>query len=347
MRVRFSLKPQTLPLLKTLSIALCTYNGSRFLREQLQSLANQTLMPFEVIVSDDCSSDNTLSIIKEFDKVLNIKILINKTPLKVAKNFENAILHCSGDIIFTCDQDDIWHKEKLEKISQYFEENPEKLAVFSDAILVDENGNSLKKTFWSIVRFFQPQIEQWENGQSVDLLLFGNRPSGCMTAFRRELIEYIIPFPTHIPEMIHDNWIAMVAAMINSIGVIEEQLISYRQHSSQQIGVRPKNNGEIITLQGRFLRPRREKLLPFLEKRDYFSTLKNALLERIDSKNPNFKKFDNIINYFESRGTMPDFHLRRILPIFKLLINRDYQRYKDQEASRQATLLAILGDLLE
>jgi glycosyltransferase involved in cell wall biosynthesis len=336
-----------LPLLKTLSIALCTYNGSRFLREQLQSLANQSLLPFEVIVSDDCSSDNTLSIVQEFDKVLNIKILQNIESLKVTKNFENAIAHCTGDIILMCDQDDLWHHDKLEKFSQYFEENPNQLTVFSDAILVDENGQSLSKNFWSAVRFFKPQIQQWKNGQSVDILLFGNRSAGCMIAFRKELIDTIIPFPTHIPDMIHDGWITIVAAMLDSIGVIEEELISYRQHSSQQIGVRPKDNGKMVTLKDRFSRPREEKLSPFLEKRDYFCTLKNALIERIDSQNANFQKFENIISYYERRGTMPDFHLKRIVLILKLLFNGDYHRYKDQEASWKAPFVAALGDLLE
>ncbi len=333
--------------MKTLSIALCTYNGSRFLWEQLESLVNQTLLPTEVVISDDCSTDITLDIVQKFSNALNIKILINDKSLGVIKNFENAIAHCSGDIILMCDQDDLWHSDKLQKISQYFEENPNQLAVFSDAILVDEKKNSLGKNFWSAVRFFQPQIQQWKNGQAVDLLLFGNRSSGCMMAFRRELIENIIPFPTHIPDMIHDGWITLVAAMLDSMGIIEEQLISYRQHSSQQIGVRPKDNGKMVTLQDRFSRPREEKLSPFLAKRDYFCTLKNTLLERIDSKNPNFQKFDNIILYYESRGTMPNFHLSRILPILKLLFTGDYHRYKDQETSWKTPYIAAIGDLLE
>jgi hypothetical protein len=168
-----------------------------------------------------------------------------------------------------------------------------------------------------------------------------------MMAFRKEFIEKIIPFPTHIPDMIHDGWITMMAAMLDSIGIIEDQLISYRQHSSQQIGVRPKGNGKIVTLKDRFSRPREEKLSPFLEKRDYFCTLKNALMERLDRQNPNFQNFDNIISYYENRGTMPDFHLKRIVPILKLLFKGDYHRYKDQEASWKAPFMAALGDLLE
>ena len=336
-----------LPLLQTLSIALCTYNGSKFLREQLQSLANQTLQPFEVVIADDCSTDETLSIIHEFDNILNIKVFINETPLKVTKNFEKAVSLCFGDIILMCDQDDIWHDDKLAKISQYFQQNPTQLAVFSDANLVNEKGISLNKNFWSAVRFLEPQIQQFKDRNVVELLLAGNRTAGCMMAFRKELVAKIIPFPTHIPLMIHDNWITIVVAMLDSLGIIEEKLISYRQHNLQQIGTRAKEVGKTISLKDRFSRPRNEKLAPFLEKRDYFCVLKDALLERIDSSNHNFKHFDNIINYYETRGTLSPFQLARLFPVLNLLLKGDYQRYKDQEASWKAPFVAALGDLLE
>jgi glycosyltransferase involved in cell wall biosynthesis len=336
-----------LPLLQTLSIALCTYNGSKFLREQLQSLANQTLMPFEVVITDDCSTDDTISIVKEFSNVLNIKVFVNNSPLKVTKNFEKAISLCSGDIILMCDQDDIWQPDKLAKINQYFNENPNQLAVFSDANLVNEQGISLHKNFWSAVRFLEPQIQQFKEGKQVELLLAGNRTAGCMMAFRKVLMEKIIPFPIHIPLMIHDNWITIVAGMLDSLGMIEEKLISYRQHSFQQIGTRAKMVGRVVTLKDRFSRPRNEKLAPFLEKRDYFCILKDALLERIDSNNSNFEHFDKIIEYYKTRGTLSPFHLARIFPVLNLLVKGDYHRYKDQEASWKAPYVAALGDLLE
>jgi glycosyltransferase involved in cell wall biosynthesis len=317
------------------------------LREQLQSLANQTLLPFEVIITDDCSTDNTFEIIQEFSNVLNIRYFQNEKSLKVTKNFEKAISLCTGDIILMCDQDDLWHADKLTKIHQYFQENLDKLAVFSDAELVDEQGVSLNKNFWSVVRFHDEQRQQFQHGQSVEILLAGNRTAGCMMAFRKELKEVILPFPTHIPEMIHDNWLTIVAAMLDSLGMIEERLISYRQHSFQQIGTRPKEVGQVISLKDRFSRPRNEKLAPFLAKSDYFCLLKKALEERIDSTNPNFQKFDRIISYYETRGTLSPFHLARIPKILSLFFRGDYHRYKDQEASWKAPYVAMLGDLFE
>jgi glycosyltransferase involved in cell wall biosynthesis len=333
--------------LQTLSIALCTYNGARFLREQLQSLANQTLLPFEVIITDDCSTDNTFEIIQEFSNVLNIKYFQNEISLKVTKNFEKAISLCSGDIILMCDQDDLWHADKLAKIHQYFQENSDKVAVFSDADLVNEKGESLNQNFWSVVRFHEEQREQWKSEQAVEILLAGNRTAGCMMAFRKELRDSILPFPTHIPEMIHDNWVTIVAAMLDSLGMIEERLISYRQHSFQQIGTRPKEVGQAVSLKDRFSRPRNEKLAPFLTKRDYFCQLKTTLEERIDKTNLNFQKFDQIINYYDKRGTLPNFRLARLPKILSLFFRGDYHRYKDQEASWKAPYVAMLGDLFE
>ena len=156
-----------------------------------------------------------------------------------------------------------------------------------------------------------------------------------------------MPFPTHIPEMIHDNWITIVAAILDGMGMIEEKLVFYRQHSFQQIGTRPKEVAQAVSLKDRFSRPRNEKLAPFLAKRDYFCTLKNALEERIDKDNPNFKKFDQIINYYETRGTLSSFRVARISNVLKLLIKGDYHRYKDQEASWKAPYIAAFGDLFE
>ena len=174
-----------------------------------------------------------------------------------------------------------------------------------------------------------------------------NRSAGCMMAFRKELKDIILPFPTHIPEMIHDNWITIVAAMLDSMGMIEDKLMSYRQHSFQQIGTRIKESGQAVSLKDRFSRPRNEKFAPFLAKRDYFCTLKKTLEERIDKDNPNFNKFDQIINYYETRGTLSPFHVARILAILKSLMKGDYHRYKDQEASWKAPYIAALGDLFE
>lgn len=338
--------------MKTISIALCTYNGSKFLRAQLQSLATQTLLPTEIIITDDCSGDDTITIVKEFEKRLPIKFLVNDVPLKVTKNFEKAVALCSGEIICLCDQDDVWHNHKLAEIHHYFEQHPHDLAVFSNAELVDENAQSIQKTFWSVVRFDAQQRTIWSNGNAIEVLLAGNRVAGCMMAFKKELLPYIMPFPMDIPDIIHDSWITLVAAMFGKMGFIETSLISYRQHAYQQIGTRPKKTIKAISLQERFSRPRAEKVAPLLEKQVFFERLQAMLQQRLAvNSNPivaeNFKKIQQKIDFYEIRANLSPFHLGRILPIAKLLFNGSYQKYKDQEASWKAPYIAALGDLIE
>ena len=109
-----------------ISVALCTYNGEKFINEQLDSILNQSKKIDEIIICDDCSTDNTIGILnKYYEQYPNIfKIYINRVNLKSVKNFEKAILLSSGDFIFLSDQDDIWVHNKVEKYIQYFNENP-------------------------------------------------------------------------------------------------------------------------------------------------------------------------------------------------------------------------------
>ncbi len=338
--------------MKTISIALCTYNGSKFLREQLQSIVNQKLLPNEIIITDDCSTDNTESIVNEFKSSLNITFIRNIEPLKVAKNFEKAISLCTSDIITPCDQDDIWHPDKLSTIHNFFEENPTKLAVFSDATLVDSHGKDLGQRFWQKVRLDTPQIEAWKQDKALDITLHGNRVAGCMLAFRKELLTFAQPFPAFRPPMIHDGWLTLIACMLNSISLIEKPLISYRQHEAQQVGTRAVEGGKVLTLKERLARPRAEKIAPFLQKRDEYIYLKTILSTYLKATNNpiihnNFKKIDAIIAFYETRAQLSVFHLARLFPVMKLLFAGAYHRYKDQEASWKAPYIAALGDVLE
>ena len=134
-----------------ISIALATYNGGLYISELLHSISDQTTLPDELIISDDSSTDSTLKIVNEFARNVTfpIKILINKTRLGSTANFEVAIRACSGDIIFPCDQDDIWYPHKIERMYECLMNNPSAGAVFSDADVVDQDLNLLKNSLWS------------------------------------------------------------------------------------------------------------------------------------------------------------------------------------------------------
>src|SRR6476659_5222108 len=138
-----------------LSIALCTYNGTAYLKEQLESIAAQTRTPDELVISDDQSTDDTLRLIEEFAGTAGfpVRLSINESNLGIAKNFEKAISLCRGDVNVLSDQDDVWHNDKLKSVEGIFEAKPQLSLVFSNAEIVDETLRGLDKTLFEWVHF--------------------------------------------------------------------------------------------------------------------------------------------------------------------------------------------------
>lgn len=132
------------------SVALCTYNGAKYIYEQLKSIVEQIQLPDELVICDDASTDETVDIINKFKENCNIKIklYINKQNLGFRKNFEKCISLCSNDIIFLCDQDDIWLPDKVKIFMQAFESDSNLVYAFSDAYVVDEFDNIKKQHVW-------------------------------------------------------------------------------------------------------------------------------------------------------------------------------------------------------
>ena len=207
------------------SIAMTTYNGGKYLRKQLDSLVNQTYKNIEVIVCDDCSKDDTISILESFKDKLNLKYFINEKNLGVVKNFEKAMGLCQGEYIALCDQDDIWLPKKIEILMKRLDNYS---LIFSDAALIDTNDKIIGKSF----REFQ-KLTIWSHKPLVPLF-FGNFVTGCTTLLTKDLVQKSLPIPEG--ERFHDWWLATVACKENGIKAINEKLVLYRQHSSNDIG---------------------------------------------------------------------------------------------------------------
>lgn len=229
-----------------LSVALCTYNGERFLKEQLDSILNQTVSVHEIVVCDDCSTDKTKALLENYK--LNypsiFQLHFNKTNLRSNKNFEQAISLCTGDFIFLSDQDDIWRSDKVEKIMQTFNENPTAKGVFTNANFIGENGESIHNSIslWESVSFFEEHIKN-ASDLKKSLIYIANFLTGATLCIKKEVLEYCIPFQT-ISNFIHDEWLAFALCNKNSLVFNSEKLISYRLHSSQQLGVSKIKNPE-------------------------------------------------------------------------------------------------------
>ena len=193
-----------------ISIALCTYNGSKYLIDQLESLKNQTLKADELIVCDDCSTDDTIEILKKYKDILNIKLFINDSNLGVTKNFEKAISLCSGDIIFLCDQDDIWESKKIEKMSKIFDDKNIGV-VLCNGMVIDQNDKQIKNyTLWN--SFGIDKIDR--KNFNVNALIDKNLFTGMAMAFRSCLKQYILPISKNA---CHDEWISLICTYKSKI----------------------------------------------------------------------------------------------------------------------------------
>ena len=201
------------------------------------------MLPDQIVVSDDASGDGCVALIeaaigdwqRQSRTPLPLKILRNAVPLNVTKNFEQAVMACTGDLIALCDQDDIWHADRLARMAAEFEQRPDLLLLHSNARLVDDQGLDLPGSLFSALEVRPFELE-WIHGQrAFDAFLRRNLVTGATTVFRRSLLKYALPFPK---EWLHDEWLGMVAAAMGGVDVLEQPLTDYRQHASNQIGAR-------------------------------------------------------------------------------------------------------------
>ncbi len=223
-----------------ISIALCTYNGEKYLEQQLNSFLRQTHPPDEIVINDDNSTDSTCEIIEHFAtrSPIAVRFSRNKQNLRTVKNFEKAIALCTGDIIALSDQDDVWQRDKLRIFADVFDCKPEVGLVFCDAEVVDENLNQLGVTNWQLLDFDSRRQQLLKTPASFDYLLKNIAVFGCTMAFRARFKKLVLPIENHVYRVIHDNWIAILISAVAKIEPVPQCLVNYRQHSAQQIGHR-------------------------------------------------------------------------------------------------------------
>jgi glycosyltransferase involved in cell wall biosynthesis len=229
-----------------ISIALCTFNGEIFLKDQFLSIFHQTRLPDELIICDDHSTDKTIEIIDSFkaSSPFPVRVIQNSSNIGSTKNFEKAVRLCTGDIIAFADQDDVWKPQKLEIISKAFLADPKIGYVFSNAELVDAELKPLGVNLWESVGFTKREYQNYLEGKQFEVLLKRNVVTGTTMAFRAFLKELVLPFSEN---WIHDEWIATLASIVGIKGLpIPELLVLYRQHSSQQLGEHKEKIWEMV-----------------------------------------------------------------------------------------------------
>lgn len=219
-----------------LSVAMCTYNGEAFIKEQIDSILNQILPINEIIVCDDGSNDNTIEILKKYDiENPNIfKIFQNEINLRSVKNFEKAINLCTGDIIFLADQDDIWTLNKTDEYIKLFEKNPRLEVIASNGYCIDEKSKVQEKyAVWDVPEFLK------EKNLPIDYFRLithvSNLATGASMALKKTIVPEIMPFPV-IDNFHHDEWIAIISSRKRTFILLQEKYLYYRIHNNQQVG---------------------------------------------------------------------------------------------------------------
>lgn len=300
------------------SVALCTYNGERHIAQQLRSYLTQTVLPDELVVCDDGSTDGTIDIVEEFARQapFRVSFVRNAVNLGSTKNFEQAASLCCGDIIFLSDQDDVWSPGKIEAMAAAFDRS-NIVAAFSNARIIDGHDQDLGYYLWDAVHFDNQQQRMFRQGRSFEALLRHNVVTGATLAFRRSQLGEVLPIPR---EWIHDAWIALLLAARRRLVAINRPYIDYRQHEANQVGARKRSIVDRVieirtkrVLAGQYLdeamryRQAQHRLAPFL-----------SAIQR--------SQIDEKIQHLENRSGLRRRRLGRVPVVIKEAVSGRYRR---------------------
>lgn len=221
-----------------ISVCIATHNGEHYIKDQITSILTQLNDNDEVIISDDGSTDQTLNVIESIEdpriKLYRIAFPQGRKPhYYVAKNFENALKHASGDIIFLADQDDVWYPNKVSVCLSALKSN---IAVLHNLSCVNEVLEPLNYNWYNEKLKFRP----------LNILMRRGKHMGCALAFKKELLKLILPFPKNL--YIHDFWIGIIAELKGALLYIDQPLVYYRIHSNNTSGESQNKNSFFFKL---------------------------------------------------------------------------------------------------
>ena len=206
-----------------ISVCMATYNGERFIKDQIESIIVQLGINDELIISDDSSTDNTLKIISRFNDS-RIKVFNSHTFRSATRNFENALSYATGDVIFLSDQDDVWFPHKMRIMMLYLQKYD---LVVSNCDFIDEFGKPMGESFF----------ENFRSGPGLLKNFIKNTFLGNCMAFRRTVLDKALPFPEHLHRatrylIYQDVWLGLLANALFRVKFIPEKLSGFRRHAS-------------------------------------------------------------------------------------------------------------------
>jgi glycosyltransferase involved in cell wall biosynthesis len=310
------------------SVALCTYNGAGFLREQVRSICLQTRPPVEIVLSDDASRDGSVKVVRAAvaecaaerpGPPIALRVFENPVALRVVKNFEQAISACSSELIALSDQDDVWMPDRLEKMVPRFEQDDSLVLLHTDACLVNSDRHDIGHTLFHALEVSPSELARVHAGNAFDVLLRRNLVTGATTVFRRALLADALPLPV---EWVHDEWLAIIASTTARVDLSEEPLIEYRQHASNQIGARRD------TFKEKVRKALASRGNTHMERAIKAELLLARLLQLGDRVSPEILvKVRSKIEHQRFRAALPASRLARCMPVFREAMTGRYDKF--------------------
>jgi glycosyltransferase involved in cell wall biosynthesis len=306
------------------SIVLCTFNGARFLEAQWNSLLAQSRLSNEIVVHDDDSTDATPALLDTLrrraeDLGVRVRVVRNSQNLGYIANFEAALQDASGDVLFLCDQDDVWHADKSVTLAAEFEQRADLLLLCTDARRVGESGEALPRSLFEVLKVSRAELRCIHAGQGFEVLLRRSLATGATVALRRTLLADALPFPAG---WIHDEWLAIMAAALGGFDCVEQTWIDYRQHAANQIGVPDRD----LAAKWRDLVKPRAALIDMLVARDEALQLR---LSSLGSRVPGARRARVVekLRHLHARSEVLGAPLRRFGIVLGETASGRYRRY--------------------
>lgn len=290
--------------MEKIDILLATYNGEKFVKEQIESILNQTYENFNLIISDDASTDNTLNILEEYEKKdTRIKVFKKEKNEGLINNFEFLLKNVTSDYFMFSDQDDIWKKDKIEKSINKLKEKNSGL-VYTDLEIVDEKLNVIYPSYWKYKQIYKKIIKY----NNFEALYLNNFVTGCTILAKSKYIKDILPLPRNSKFVLHDYWTALIISAKDKISYVEEPIIQYRQHKNNRVGSSRKSDKleNFEDLRNLFIRVKIEHFEVFKEN-----------IEKIKTKE--ISKYTNeALKYFENLKKVKYINLKNWNLFFRL-----------------------------
>jgi len=309
----------------TCGIAMCTCNGMPYLPQQLDSLLQQDRLPDQIAIHDDASDDGSWEYLQQWAarQSIDVKLVRNEPRLGVVRNFEAAVQSLQTDLIFLCDQDDVWLPFKISLLSQQFEQDPALTLLHSDARLVDAQGVDMQASLFQSLGLSEEERGWVAQGRALDVLCRRNIVTGAAAVFRRDLLSLALPFS---PDWVHDEWLAILAAAKGKMRSEPSSTVQYREHGRNAIGMEAPGLARLVK-RFRFVMALPESKFQLL-RLTRVEQLK-ARLEREGSLNPDLAAMlSDWLRFARFRAGLSRYLPLRILAVLRhAVITSDYRRF--------------------